>query len=183
MRYQVDEHDRIVAVDDEFQTFAEKNGCPELATGALGRPLREFVDGDGVWELYRAVISSARAGNEVVFDFRCDGPGIARQMRMAVRSAGGGNVEFRSELLAVHPLGPPKPTPQVRGLERVCAWCGRVRYRGSWHAVSEFISATSIFETANPFDVTHGICEECQRGLEMQLDEAPPQQRAAPRAD
>jgi DNA-binding CsgD family transcriptional regulator len=87
--YLTDSSRVIVAVGKRnWSRFATENGAPGLASAetVLGRNVLDFVEGDAVRSVYsRALAALARGGAPaVVFPFRCDAPGVRRDLRMAI---------------------------------------------------------------------------------------------------
>ena len=60
----------------------------------------------------------------------------------------------------------------LEGFVRICAWCRKVKLRGEWIVLEEFL------ERGCDFNTTHGICNHCRDRL---LADAPP--AATPKPD
>jgi hypothetical protein len=103
----------------------------------------------------------------VELPFRCDGPGVRREMDIdiAARSAGRYVVfsaRMRSEerrevfqpLLAVHAR---------RSKEAVvmCGWCDRFLVDEKWQEVEEAATRLGLFALDEVPAITHGLCPDC----------------------
>lgn len=172
--YQIDAEDRLVGMNEAWTTFAENNrGEQAMPDQVLGRCLWEVVTDPALQELYRHMVRQARAGQPVRFRYRCDAPHERRVFEMAIREAGPGVVEFRSELKAAEERPPVAwLDPEVRrgpALVRLCSWCGRVALPdGRWVAVERAMELHQALQQAEAPAITHGICEDCaQRMTEL----------------
>lgn len=61
-----------------------------------------------------------------------------------------------------------KEVAELKDLVPMCAWCRKVRDDDSfWHSVEDYIGSHPEIE------VTHGICPECVKVVEAEIDQAP----------
>ncbi len=175
--YRIDAQDRITGVNAAWDRFAAANGADFLADGrVLSRPLWDFVSDSTTRHLYRQILEKVRAGRAVSFPFRCDSPGARRFLEMRARAAGDGAVEFEVRTLALEerpaqPLLAPR-ADAAGGPLVMCGWCKRLPVSGRWTEIEEAAAALSLFETAVPPLLTHGMCPDCERRVNAELDAA-----------
>lgn len=174
--YHVDADDRIVHVSSRWEAFARANGAPELAGEAvIGRPLLDFVSGLEAQEIYLAVLARVRASRRVVsLPFRCDAPGVRRFMVLEVVPSHAGGLSFVSRLTREEPRpSQPLVDATVRrggGLLNMCSWCKRVALdSGRWLEVEEAVSRLRLFEQDSMPEISHGVCNDCARGVRERL--------------
>ncbi len=167
LSYAIDEHDRLVRVDGGYYEFAAENGWPEAAT-SLGRSLWDYVAGEEMRKLQRLLIRRLREGaGTVELPFRCDGPGVRREMQIRIAARPGGRaVLFSARLLAAQERERPQPlldpaAPRGADMLEMCGWCDRFRVGGKWVEVEEAARLLGLFDRAELPTLTHGICPEC----------------------
>jgi hypothetical protein len=167
--YAIDADDRIVWTDAGFADLAQSHGQPGLATGALGRPLIEFVAGERPRALQQALIARARraAGTEPLeLRYRCDSPEMRRFAVLQMARQPDDRVLFTTWFEATEPrhyqplLDP--ATPRGDGAStRLCAWCNRIDPGDGWREVEDEAHAQTAAD-ARPPAVEHGLCEICE---------------------
>lgn len=102
--------------------------------------------------------------------FRCDGPGIRREMdiRITARSAGRFvlfSAQLRSE--EPRPFQPLLSADAPRGEETLtmCGWCDRFLVGGEWVEVEEAASRLGLFRLSEMPAINHDICPDCSAML------------------
>lgn len=178
LNYRIDAEDRVIGVNDAWGEFAAANdGGEVIAEKVIGRPLWDFVSGEGIAELYWQMIRRAREGHAVEFTYRCDAPEWRRLFRMTVQSHAHGVVEFRSVLEWE------EQRPKVQLLDchqarderwtRVCSWCQNVAVSDdAWLPVEEAVARLELLATETMPKLTHGICPACRAGMMTKLQPA-----------
>lgn len=171
LSYAIDEHDHLIKVDRGYYSFAEENGWSEAGT-SLGRSLWDYVSGDEMRKLQRLLVRRIRdeVGN-VELPFRCDSPGVRREMKIRIVARPGGRVvlfsaRLRSEKARDLPqllLDPEAP----RGEETLdmCGWCDRFEVDGEWVEVEEAAKRLELFNRPELPALSHGICPDCNAML------------------
>lgn len=165
--YEIDAQDRLVAVNDQWTAFAVANDAPELSPpGILGVRLWDAVTDRTMRELYRGVLKRVRAGVDVHYQFRCDGPTMTREMVMQVGLLPDGRVRFTSHMEAAteRPAQPVLDRRTLRSDEliRVCGWCQRVAVSADrWVDVEVAIRRIPVHAAGLLPQLTHGICPTC----------------------
>ncbi len=164
--YRIDDHDALVYVSDAWDRFAVGNdGAAFIGADVLSRPIWNFITDETTRALYRDMFKRIREGRSVQFTFRCDSPHCRRFMTMAVSSAGGGAIEFRTRVDREEARDPVAAL-DIRAtrsdqLMRVCGWCCRVDADGAWLEVEEAVARLRLFEEPRLPRMSHGICEAC----------------------
>jgi hypothetical protein len=166
----IDDQDRLVKLDPGFHRFAEENGWPESGA-SLGRSLWDFVAGEDMKKLQRMLLRRVRDGiGDVELPFRCDGPGVRREMDIRIASSSGGRlVLFATRLRAeqpreFQPLLDPVAKRSDEPIE-MCGWCDRFRVDGEWVEVEEAARRLQLFLRSEPPRISHGICPDCSEML------------------
>jgi len=166
--YRVDAGDAIAWVGPGWLEFARDNDAPELEPSSLlGRPLRTWVAGSSVWQLYALLLQRVRlTGRAVTFAFRCDAPALRRFLTMTMTPLAEHGIEFDSVLTRAESRAPmPLLDRRLARSERfvtVCSWCKRVKVtEGDWREIETAVEPLRLFGTAGLPMLTHGICPSC----------------------
>jgi len=168
--YLIDAADRIEAVDGRWHAFAAANGAPGLtASAVLGRPLAAFIADRPTAHLSRALLAEARRGRQLSFPFRCDAPGLRREMRMVLSPEPRGRVWCATTLVSARAVpnrpagaGVPRPDRHVT----MCSWCNRIRLDGRWRDLADAIGEARLFLTPAASEISHGLCDRCESTLD-----------------
>jgi hypothetical protein len=167
----IDHQDHLVKVDDGYYRFAEENGW-DGAGDSLGRTLWDFVAGEELKKLQRILVRRIRGEvRSVDLPFRCDGPGVRREMDINIAAHSSGRlVRFsarpRSE--EQRPQFQPLLSPDApRGEETLtmCGWCDRFLVGGEWVEVEEAAARLGLFQLAELPAISHDVCPECTQML------------------
>lgn len=164
----LDDADRIVAVNDEWESFARENDAPQLTRDAvLNRPIWEFITTGETQAIYELIIRRVRTGQTTIWvPFRCDSPDRRRFMEMEVAPLPGGQVRLSSRILHLESRptvgGWNAPREAGQRIVSVCSWCKRVEIRPQvWVEVEDAISLLKpALGQAEP-GLSHGFCERC----------------------
>ena len=168
--YVIDDQDRLVRVDQGFYRFAEENGWIG-SDSSLGRSLWDFVAGEEMKKLQRMLVRRVRGEvGTVELPFRCDGPGVRREMEIRISSSSAGRlVQFKArarsqEFREFQPLLDPEAE---RGdhLVEMCGWCDRFLVDGQWVEVEEAARRLKLFQRSVPPAISHGVCPDCTEML------------------
>ena len=164
--YEIDDSDRVVAVNDTWTTFAVANDAPELSAPAiLGTRLWDAVTDATTRQLYQGLLDRVRHGEVVSYTYRCDGPAVRRDMVMRV-SLEDRRVRFTSRIHeAVNRDSQPilnRRVPRSGELIRVCGWCKRIALSDDrWEEVEVAIPELGLHAAHVLPELTHGICPSC----------------------
>ncbi len=172
LNYAIDDQDRLIKVDQGYYRFAEENGW-DGAGDSLGRSLWDFVAGHDVKKLQRLLLRRVREGvRDVELPFRCDGPGVAREMDIRIAADLTGRVVlFSAQLRSEHkreepqPLLDPSAPRDESGFLPMCAWCDRFLVEGKWVEVEEAAKRLELFRRARLPTLDHSICPQCSAQL------------------
>jgi hypothetical protein len=170
LHYAIDEQDRLVRVDDGYYRFARENGWTG-ADASLGRSLWDFVAGEQPRNILRILLRRVRnMDREIELPFRCDGPGVRREMDIRLASTPSGRaVLFRARLQneitrEFQPLLDPKARTGGAPIE-MCSWCDRFRVASDWVEVEEAAARLMLFQRADLPPISHDICRDCRERL------------------
>jgi hypothetical protein len=171
LSYAIDEHDHLVRVDEGYYSFAEENGWAEAGT-SLGRSLWDYVAGDEMRKLQRMLVRRVRDGlGSVELPFRCDSPGLRREMDLRIAARRGGravlfSARTRSERAweAPQPLLDPE-APRGEETLTMCGWCDRFAVGDEWVEVEEAARRLELFDRPELPALRYGVCPECNQLL------------------
>jgi hypothetical protein len=171
LSYAIDEHDHLIKVDEGYYRFAEENGWDEAAT-SLGRSLWDYVAGHEMKKLQRLLVRRIRDEvGDVELPFRCDGPGVRREMNIRIVARPGGRVvlfsaRMRREEARDLPQWLLDPaTPRSEDVLEMCGWCDRFEVDGEWVEVEEAARRMELFNRPELPTLSHGICPDCNEML------------------
>lgn len=167
LSYAIDEHDHLVKVDEGYYRFAEENGWTDAGT-SLGRSLWDYVAGEDLKKVQRLLLRRIRdEAGDVELPFRCDGPGVRREMDIRIKAGTGGRaVLFSARVRSEEERDPPQPLldpAAPRGADRLamCGWCDRFEVAGEWVEVEEAARRLELFDRPEMPSLNHGICPDC----------------------
>lgn len=108
--------------------------------------------------------------NGVELGFRCDAPGLRREMDIRIApSASRRLVVFRTSLCREEPRRPQPlldaSAPRGERELTMCGWCDRFLVGGEWVEVEEAATRLELFRSERLPRISHGICPECSRQL------------------
>ncbi len=164
--YDIDDSDRLVAVNDTWTSFAVANDAPELsAPGVLGLRLWDAITDPSTRELYRTLLDRVRRGEVLDYTYRCDSPAVRREMSMHV-ALDGRRVRFTSRIQEATSREPQpildRTAPRTDALIRVCGWCKKIGVTDDrWEEVEVAIPLLGLQAARTLPALTHGICPKC----------------------
>jgi hypothetical protein len=171
LSYAIDEHDHLIRVDRGYYSFAKENGWEEAGT-SLGRSLWDYVAGHEMVKLQRLLVRRIRDDvGDVELPFRCDSPGVRREMNIRIVARPGGRVvlfsaRMRSEEAWDLPQWLLDPaTPRGDDVLEMCGWCDRFEVDGEWVEVEEAARLLGLFSRPELPALSHGICPDCNAML------------------
>lgn len=165
--YHIDATDRITFVDDAWSKFARENQAPELdSSRVVGKEIWSFIAGPTVQAIYQAMFDHVRVRKtELVVPFRCDSPGIVRQMELVMRPRGRGGIEFEGRMLSTGPTHNvvlfDRHVRRTRRTIRICSFCRRVAPLGRWLEASDAVSRYEILSGEAQPTLSEQICASC----------------------
>jgi len=171
LSYAIDEQDHLVKVDAGYYSFAEENGWADAGT-SLGRSLWDYVAGEDLKKVQRLLLRRIRDEvGDVELPFRCDGPGVRREMKIRILARPGGRAVLFSASLrseqereAFQPLLDPS-APRGEDTLPMCGWCDRFEVEGEWVEVEDAARRLGLFERDEMPTLNHGICPDCNEML------------------
>lgn len=169
IEYRVDGNNVIVDVRGPWRELASANGAPELAE-PIGQDLLETIAGGSTRMVTKDLLDRVRATRRTVeIPFRCDAPDRRRFMRLRLLPVGERGIAFRSWLVREEERPPVRilDIQEARSDEllKICSWCKKVDADGEWLELEEAADRLALFEAPLLPDLTHGICDECERTL------------------
>ena len=182
--YEIDGRDRIIAVNDTWNQFADANHATELVNLALqGRSLWEFIVDRDTRAIYAMLVAKTRATQQPVrFTYRCDTPEQRRLLRLELYPQDAGAITFTSSVLQVEDRPPvalldPRTQRDDRFLT-ICSWCKQVELTDpvtgavEWVEVEEAVERLGLFEASIMPQLTHGICPSCLTTYRREIADA-----------
>jgi len=186
--YAVDAEYRIIAVGRRrWERFAVENSAPELrADKIIGRNLFEFMTGPELEKTYRDLADRIfSTGEPVVIAARCDSPGVARELRLAIAPLrlgdNGTALLFQAQIISetgrphvavfdfkalLSALKQEADLPVVT----MCSYCEQLRRPGSDPRSGpgsgdeeDWITAETYYRLggSSRVRISHGICDDC----------------------
>jgi hypothetical protein len=164
--YAIDGDDRLVQASSGYFDFAARNDLPG-ADLALGDPLWDFVSGESVRAVQKALLRRVRrSGMTVVLPFRCDGPEVRREQLLTIGPGEGGEmIVFMTRVLAEERR--PRQALLDRRRQRatrsvaMCSWCDRVNAGSVWVEVEQAALALGLTSGGAMPQISHELCERC----------------------
>lgn len=109
-------------------------------------------------------------GGAVELPFRCDAPGLRREMNIRIAAGSTGRaVMFRTSLRSEEARKPQRLLdPQAERDEEtleMCGWCDRFRVAGEWVEVEVAAARLELFRRDRLPRISHGICAQCDARL------------------
>lgn len=171
LSYAIDDQDHLIKVDEGYYRFAEENGWDGAGT-SLGRSLWDFVAGHEMQKLQRMLLRRLRDEvREVELPFRCDGPGVRREMNIRIAAhPSGRTVLFSAHVRSEQARDVVQPLLQVgtrRGDETLtmCGWCDRFEVDGEWIEIDQAAARLELFNRPELPAISHGVCPSCNKTL------------------
>ena len=175
-RYELDQHWRIVAVDDAWSAFARANDAPELLPPEpLGHPVLAYIEDRTTAALYEAIFARVRRRRAaMVIPFRCDSPTQRRYLDLHVEPSPTAALTVRStlrhsEARDAMPLLDRRRARDAR-LLRMCSFCKRVDVRQHWCEVEDAVGELRLFDSESMPTLSHGVCPGCYRRAAAEID-------------
>lgn len=172
LSYRIDCDDRIVAVSDEWTSFALANdGVRVMPADVVGRVIWDLIPAAEV--LYAPLLYAVRGQQKTLrVRLRCDSPERRRLLEMQFVPVPLLGVEFRTQEVAWQPrdlvrLGAPSAGGD---LLRICSWCNRIEAGGHWYEAEEAMAQLGGLERAALPAVTHGMCPDCAWAVKNTAD-------------
>lgn len=140
-------------------------------TDIVGRNLFTFIEGAQVQHLYSMLHEKVlKDRRHIVFEYRCDGPSVRRNMRMSLAPEGH-LVRYESTVLREVPWArqPPPVSPSADVLVPICSICKRYRYPSVSNEWKELDLIAGEPELPSRFDFTHGLCPDCFDSVMAQI--------------
>lgn len=176
--YALDAHDRITAVNAAWGAFAAENDGP-APQAVVGTSLWQHLADRTTCHLYGLLFGQVRAsGRAVHVPYRCDAPGLVREMDLEIAPLGDRGLILHNRLVRevsreVAPLVSARVARSDQ-IVRMCGWCKRVEAHGAWLPVEEALAVEPLLCCDPVPRVSHGMCEACAERVEEELqDEVP----------
>lgn len=171
--YHLNSSDEIASVNEAWLRFARSNGGEAVhPTQVVGRSLWVFIADMETRHIYRTLHGRVRERRRPIrFSFRCDAPERRRLLELDISPAEEQGLVYRvltvreQERDSIVLLEPGRPRSEV--FVRMCSWCKRVAVPPhGWLELEEAVLKLALFDHERPPQLTHGICEDCNRGIE-----------------
>ena len=87
--YTVDEEGTILDIGGDWQAFVDKGGLEDPQAMAdynmVGKNLFDFIANETVRDMYRELHRKAMDGQKCEFEYRCDGPDVAKSCKVGAQ--------------------------------------------------------------------------------------------------
>lgn len=165
--YTIDRHDRIRSVGGGWDVFAVANDAPELVGSAVvDTSFWDHIVGDTTVQIYRQILSVARAGKSMRFDLRCDSPDRRRFLNMTITPVSESGVCFEITTIRVEERSAQDVFRKAGQCSEcvvvACSWCKKIKTgEGLWYEVEDAVPILGLFELVEVPQLSHGMCEKC----------------------
>ncbi|MBD3382426.1 MAG: hypothetical protein GF404_09545 [candidate division Zixibacteria bacterium] len=172
--YMIDHNNCIIDVDQNWDSFAEKNcGMNLLKQEVIGKPLLHYISDSSTRHIYEMLILKARKHDrQIEFDFRCDSPGLRRYMRMQMVPEKDEMIRFDSSIVRTQERTPLKvlemSLPRTDQMIVMCGWCKDIRDNGHWFSLEEAVERFDLLKQDELPQISHSICEKCLEKMEQE---------------
>jgi hypothetical protein len=177
IQYSIDSSDTIRFINEAWLQFACQNDGAHLNRAyVIGKSLWDFIDGKDIRHLYSLILKKVRTTQQAKeFKFRCDSPACRRYFFLTVSPLHGGELMFSTHLIREDPRNPvPILDPEVKRGEqfvKICSWCLKAGLpTQEWVELDEAMTRLDLLGGGEVPQLTHGICSECQRSIEDELE-------------
>ena len=160
--YELDAHDRLIAVDPDWDDFALANDGDEAKSAqVLGRPLRDFLTDDATHMFVDALLQATRLTKRArTVSYRCDGPGRMRRYQMTATPLANGHVRVDHELQCAEARA---PAPRYRFAPAAAWWrcsqCLALREPGMPWIPADLLPPHMLAMSER--EVRYGVCGDC----------------------
>jgi hypothetical protein len=160
--YELDAHDRLIAVDPDWDAFALANdGGQAKSAQVLGRPLRDFLTDDATLMFVEALLQATRLTRRArSVSYRCDGPDRMRRYRMTATPLAHGHVRVDHELQCAdaRALAPRYRFDPAAAWWR-CSQCLALREPGMPWVPADLLPPHLL--ALSECEVRYGVCGDC----------------------
>lgn len=163
--YAIDKDDRLIEVNDQWETFAEENegGATLRPENVVGRSIWDYVRGQSLQKIYRSLIEKVRVEKKSVeFDYRCDSPKFKRFMALTIEPWRDGIVKFTSRTKRIERIEDPVRfiVPTGGRVTRRCSVCNRFGVSDRWLEVDELVREGQL-DSNRPISIAWTVCKPC----------------------
>lgn len=176
VEYCIDDADRLVSVNDVWDSFAQANSGTQLLSPAiLHQSLWAYIGDDTTRHLYAQIFRQVREQQRIIsFPLRCDSPDRRRWLRFSIIPWQEEHLLLRSRLIR-SVARPPIPlldphVPRSDELLTMCSWCAKIETgRERWVDIEAFVTQLRVFYQSVLPRLTHTICSVCLHHMEQLL--------------
>jgi hypothetical protein len=106
------------------------------------------------------------ARRSVELPFRCEAPGVRRELDLRIASNASGRLLLFSAYVRAEQPRQPQPlldpsAPRGDSMIQMCGWCDRFLVDGEWVEVEEAAARLELFRREEMPAISHGICPDC----------------------
>jgi len=176
--YSIDNHDIIVAVSENWRSFAEENcGIPAcLPEKIIGSSLWGHIADWETRQLYELILKRVQnTKHQATFPFRCDSPAKRRFLTLTIIPTPRGLVDFKSKIVKTESREPVEllnsEIEKTDELLRICSMCKKVAIsKTEWVEVEIAVQQLGLFQKKVMPQFTHGVCPPCFAAAMVELD-------------
>jgi hypothetical protein len=169
--YSIDDHDRIVACNDDWFAFARENEGAQLTRATTrNRPIWNFIDDPETRHLYRLIFSRVRSGKTIHVYMRCDSPTARRKVELRIAPLPDRGVSFESQITHEEPRDYVALLDVTReraaDILSICSWCKKVQVPGQgWFEVEEALARLELTDESHLPQLANIVCYDCYRQI------------------
>ena len=161
--YWLDASDRIIAVNEAWNAFAQANGGDDLlGNTVVGQHLLGFVVDDKTRLVIDSCLRVVRfTGRPRDWSYRCDSPWQKRYQQMTIVPKMEAVLRVEHVLLRTEPISPSLHFYGGRHGKLVprCSICNSLRHHDFWYDGSELAEPVTL---TNPIPVAYTVCPVCE---------------------
>jgi hypothetical protein len=122
-------------------------------------------------KLQRMLVRRIRVGRRSVkLPFRCEAPGVRRELDLHIVSNASGRLLLFSAYMREEQPREPQPlldpsVPRGDSTIQMCGWCDRFLVDGEWVEVEEAAARLELFRREEMPAISHDICPNCSEML------------------
>lgn len=174
--YWLDEENRIIRVEGNWDGFAASNGGEDaFVAKILGQRLEGFIKGDTTTMFINALVDAAKIlKKKIEKDYRCDSPDAKRYMKMVVEMDQDSTIKITNKTLKIEPVNKKvyfvyQSGQDQKTMER-CSICNKIKdSHGEWVEGWDLLEEQRKANAEKSFYIIYVVCETCKKESSVEL--------------